>query len=515
MIGGGGSGGYSHGGGGGSGAFYTSTVPVSAGTTLTITIGQGGALMTANGTSANQGGDTYIQNSGIDYNSLRVNGGGYGGGYGSGFAGFVGVSGGSGGGGGGQNNSVGATTAGSAAVTGGANPNQMGNNGGTGYSNGNGSFVFTGGGGGGVIASGGAATVPVGNVDLAGAGGNGIVVSTLNYLIGLGCGGGGAAYYGQGGLPNNGGSTLINGTSLFLGGGGGTYSAQQGGDGVFNTGSGGGGGSLAGGFGGRGASGRCIIKVITGVGDTSPISSLTYSTLIQTYVNSFQGYVSSYNNSSGSITIGNITNITGNFIDSVPYTINLGGSNGSGTVSGGLNGSVSGPVGWSLSCYQGTGDMVYISSSSDVARNSYQNGITNNSGAVAMSNGILPQSFYFCTSTVNVGAGLGQAWAPIATNVQVIIPTTGFYSITVKTFGYIGASNGRYATSMTWKASITSPVSTTTQLFDNYYNGAWYATQMAVYTGFLTAGNVIYPTVMNPSSLPTPYSINFTGFLIK
>ena len=81
MIGGGGGGGASDGGGGGAGAFYYTngnTIPISAGTVWTTSVGTGGAggLTTA---SAIKGGDTYIRYNGSDV--LRALGGGGGAGY--------------------------------------------------------------------------------------------------------------------------------------------------------------------------------------------------------------------------------------------------------------------------------------------------------------------------------------------------------------------------------------------------------------------------------------------------
>jgi len=131
-----------------------------------------------------------------------------------------------------------------------------------------------------------------------------------------------------GGIPGQGGSV----GGIIVGGSGGvgifTNLYVAGGNGVPNTGSGGGGGGSYNGFGaGSGGSGRCIIKISnpTLLNISTVISTGNSYNPVQSYVNQFQGYVSSYNSSSGAITIGSITNITGYFSSTVAYNINLGG----------------------------------------------------------------------------------------------------------------------------------------------------------------------------------------------
>jgi hypothetical protein len=95
VVAGGGGGGYDDGGGGGAGGYRTSTQTVNQGTTITVTVGDGGATNTAGYTVANNGSDSSISGSGLT--TITSTGGGGARGYNN-----NGNSGGSGGGGGAQ-----------------------------------------------------------------------------------------------------------------------------------------------------------------------------------------------------------------------------------------------------------------------------------------------------------------------------------------------------------------------------------------------------------------------------
>jgi hypothetical protein len=330
MIGGGGGGGNVHAGAGGAGAYYTTggtPISVLAGTTLAVTIGQGGAGATANTANGVNGTSTFIQSTpGTDFNALRVVGGGGGGTFGR-----AGSNGGCGGGGGSYDVS-GPTSSISGGISNASTspPNKTGSigfNGGSGYRDG--TNTLAGGGGGG--AGGAGQNVLGGSAPNGGAGGRAISTLILNTPIVVGGGGGGGSWDtgGAGGVRGFGGSTVINGITYQVGGNGG-YSWEQNqtakaGNGVPNTGSGGGGGGSYGGTGGDGGSGRCIIRVVNSLlYSSAPISSVTGITPVQSFFSRFQGYISSYNSATGDLVIGNIGNITGSFSSSAPYVINLG-----------------------------------------------------------------------------------------------------------------------------------------------------------------------------------------------
>jgi len=204
VIAGGGSGGAtSNGGGGGAGGYRTSTQSVTAGTAITITIGDGGAGVTSG--LGNTGSDSSISGSGLT--TITSAGGGGGGAGASG----VGKNGGSGGGGG-ETTSTGGT-----GNTPSTSPSQ-GNNGGTGLAAG----VYGGGGGGGASQVGGNATPSA-----AGNGGDGTASSITGSSV-TRAGGGGA---GTDGATTTGGAG---------GGGNGVTGTNAGIAGTANTGSGGG-----------------------------------------------------------------------------------------------------------------------------------------------------------------------------------------------------------------------------------------------------------------------------------
>jgi hypothetical protein len=216
VAGGGGGGGEYHGGAGGAGGFRTSTQTVTAGTAITVTVGDGGAGgISAEGSSTrgSSGSNSSISGSGLT--TITSAGGGGGGVEVSGL--INGLSGGSGGGG-----------CGSSAGTGGSgntpstSPSQ-GNNGGTGNASPN---NYGGGGGGGASAVGANGTSTTG-----GNGGAGTASSITGSSVTYAGGGGGSSYGGGtrgsggsgGGGTGGGGSPLTAATSgtANLGGGGG------------------------------------------------------------------------------------------------------------------------------------------------------------------------------------------------------------------------------------------------------------------------------------------------------
>ena len=210
VVGGGGGGGrHSGGGGGGGGVLYSSTVPITAGTAYTVTIGTGGVSQygtypTAGGTSGTNGGNSV-------FSSLTAVGGG-----GGGYYGTAGLAGGSGGGGG-RDNGGGAGTAG------------QGNTGGSGTAGGFTSPNYPAHGGGG---AGGAGFT--GSQSAGGNGGLGLLYSITGTPTFYGGGGGGNIQY----------STSLGGNGSGGGGAGAPgdgVASQYGYDGTANTGGGGGG----------------------------------------------------------------------------------------------------------------------------------------------------------------------------------------------------------------------------------------------------------------------------------
>jgi len=227
VIAGGGAGGCSnHGGGGGAGGFRTSTQTVSAGTVITVTVGDGGAGAYGSRVS---GSNSSISGSGLTTITSAGGGGG-----GSDFSAplSAGASGGSGGGGGGG----GAQGAGGSGNTPSTSPSQ-GNNGGLGVVS---APRYGSGGGGGASAVG-----TAGSSSAAGVGGDGTASSITGSSVTRAGGGGGTT---DGTAPAGAGGA----------GGGGAGGAGQGTPGTANTGGGGGGsdrlspGSFGGGSGGKG-----------------------------------------------------------------------------------------------------------------------------------------------------------------------------------------------------------------------------------------------------------------------
>jgi len=210
VVAGGGSGGLDDGGGGGAGGYRTSTQTVSAGTVITVTVGDGGAEATINNSSTNDGSNSSISGSGLT--TITSAGGGGGRGYNN-----TGNSGGSGGGGGGGSG----TPAGGSGNTPSTSPSQ-GNNGGSG------SASSYGGGGGGAGEA--------GNTDANGEGGDGIASSITGSSVTRAGGGGGGTRA----------NSTANAGGLGGGGAGGIQSPSTSAvAGTANTGGGGGGGNGA------------------------------------------------------------------------------------------------------------------------------------------------------------------------------------------------------------------------------------------------------------------------------
>ena len=233
VAGGGGGGGGNQGGGGGAGGLLQGSLPVTAGSSITVTVG-GGGTGGAGSAAGSQG-----QNS--VFSSISATGGGYGSAAGS----TVGGNGGSGGG------AIGASTP----YVGGQSTFGQGNAGGDGSQGPNfsGSNGVTPGGGGGA----GTVGYPgIGTSATVGASGGAGIASSISGTITTYAGGGGA-----GGDYRNAGSAGTGGVGGVGGGGGGSISAA-GTAGTVNTGGGGGGGGYNGTFfaGGTGGSGIVILS---------------------------------------------------------------------------------------------------------------------------------------------------------------------------------------------------------------------------------------------------------------
>jgi len=225
VVAGGGGGGNNSGGAGGGGGLLQGSIPITTGTSYTVTVGTGGP----GGTSTN---GTIGVNS--VFGNIVATGGGYGGGNNT-----AGGSGGTGGGGGAAPaGSAGATTIGGQGITG------QGNTGGNGLGGGSGGQA---GGGGGAGTQG--LNAPVTNV--AGNGGAGIA-SAISGTLTVYAGGGGGGTYPNTSTPGIGG---VGG-----GGPGASVASAAGTAGSTNTGGGGGGGAGGSGNGGAGGSGIVIVS---------------------------------------------------------------------------------------------------------------------------------------------------------------------------------------------------------------------------------------------------------------
>jgi len=251
VIGGGASGGLSHGGGGGAGGYRTSTQTTSGtGTVITVTVGDGGAALSADSgvDYGNSGSSSSISGSGF---TTITSAGGGGGASGQDSTTLVGQNGGSGGGG---------RSGGSGTVTGGSgntpstSPSQ-GNNGGSGYL---GEPEQAGGGGGA------GAVGDTGSSGTAADGGAGASSSiTGSAVTRAGGGGGGARSDGTAGSGGSGGGGNASSTSA-------NASA-----GTVNTGGGGGGGGRnnGGNMGDSGAGGKGVVILSVPTTDYSGTTS--------------------------------------------------------------------------------------------------------------------------------------------------------------------------------------------------------------------------------------------------
>ena len=219
VAGGGGGAGAYYSGAGGAGGYRTSTQSVSAGTVITVTVGDGGAGATYAQNTGFSGSDSSISGSGLT--TITSSGGG-----GGASGNRAGVNGGSGGGGG----SGGASSTGGSGNTPSTSPSQ-GNNGG----NGNLTTGGAGGGGGGAGSVGSASTQNTGVNNDGGNGGNGTASSITGSSVTYAGGGGGGAHNGTGGTGGTGGggngastSTAPTAGTANLGGGGGGTSGYTG-----------------------------------------------------------------------------------------------------------------------------------------------------------------------------------------------------------------------------------------------------------------------------------------------
>jgi hypothetical protein len=285
VVGGGGGGGMDMGGGGGGGGVISNTtVSVTAGTPITVTVGAGGYGGPAgsggyrtDGAGPQPGGHQFTvsatNGSNSVFGSLTAVGGGYGG---SSYFGYTpnngyGNAGGSGGGASGY--SDGSTGRGGSGTAG------------QGNAGGGSTGQYYSGGGGGAAAAGSNGGTPNG--------GAGVLNTILNKDLYWGGGGGGASYSsgqgGNGGIGGGGGGA--NGTTTGGagynsgfpggGGGGGMWAQTPGGNGGQFTGGGGGGGSHynATNKGGEGGSGVVIVRYVTSLGTSTGGNTLGQSPL--------------------------------------------------------------------------------------------------------------------------------------------------------------------------------------------------------------------------------------------
>ena len=222
VIAGGASGGKENGGGGGAGGYRASTQTVTAGTVITVTVGDGGSAISGLKARGNAGSDSSISGSGLTTITSAGGGGG-----GANATPFIGLAGGSGGGGCYNGTAFGAGNTPS------TSPSQ-GNNGGNGFPS---APAYGGGGGGGASAVGNDGTSSV-----AGDGGAGTASSITGSSVTRAGGGGGCGEngsHGAGGAGGGGagvGNTTATPATANTGGGGGgcnsTGTSGAGGKGV-------------------------------------------------------------------------------------------------------------------------------------------------------------------------------------------------------------------------------------------------------------------------------------------
>jgi len=306
VAGGGGAGSYD--GGGGAGGLLTGMVPVTIGTSYTVTVGAGGT-----GNSTSQG----VQGASSVFGSISATGGGFGG-----------YPAGNGGSGGGAGQAVGATTP----YSGGQGVFGQGNAGGSYAYAGSGTSNYVGGGGGG-----GAGTVGFNGAVLKGGNGGAGIASAISGTVTTYAGGGGGCGYSAGG-------PVVAGTGGV--GGGGNGGADTATAGTANTGGGGGGGA-PGASGAAGGSGIVIISY--------PDTYNAPSALTGTYTASTSGSGSVLFSGAQYIATADTTNVgSGNFtVEGWFYFNSFGGSpvlvdtyNGTSTNSWNIYGTTSNHFAW-------------------------------------------------------------------------------------------------------------------------------------------------------------------------
>ena len=210
VVAGGGGGGYA-GGGGGAGGLLQGSVPVTAGTSYTVTVGGGGAAASATDGSTGVSGQNSV------LGSITASGGGGGGAYnGSSTTGQAGVSGGSGGGGGPRTSY--------SLIQGGQGTSGQGNSGGIGHLSGGQPYAGGGGGGAGTAGFTGGSSSQYDNiVNSGGAGIASAISGTVTTYAGGGSGsraGGAYIVYGVGGVGGGGNQNASGGVNTGGGGGG-------------------------------------------------------------------------------------------------------------------------------------------------------------------------------------------------------------------------------------------------------------------------------------------------------
>jgi N-acetylneuraminic acid mutarotase len=283
--GGGGAGGRSDGGAGGGGGYATSTISVSPGDTLTISVGGGGSGGTGGGSNnssgAGGGGGGYSRVA-RGTNSLLIAAGGAGGGGGGRTSGYTGGAGGGGGGTSGQNGSAGAATgggygSGANGATGGSSNTPSLNTGTSGSSlqggagaDGRSSQGSDGGAGGGGVNGGGNGGARDVNTYYAGAGGGG---------GGYAGGGGGssASTSSRGAGGGGGGSSYLTGTNSSTASASGTTPGNSADTDRSNAGNSGSGGTSRG-AGTSGSNGIVQISYDSDTGATDEVSWARFST---------------------------------------------------------------------------------------------------------------------------------------------------------------------------------------------------------------------------------------------
>ena len=274
VVAGGGGGGGRHAGAGGAGGMLSGSISLSAGSTHTITVGNGGL-----GSGNNEGGTVYYNGENSVFSSITSIGGGKGSQNSD-----ASTSGGSGGGG---NGNVGTYGSGSAGTGG------QGNSGGNG-----GTSLYAGGGGGGAGGAGQTTTNGTG-----GAGGTGLANSITGVSVTYAGGGGGGGWegnpFGAGGSGGGGAGSGTNGTDNNATKG---IKARNGTDGL--GGGGGGGGVAVSGVTGGGGNGGSGVVIIAYSNTLSPIATIPGTLTYTLDTTTRSGYkVYKFTAGSGTVTI--------------------------------------------------------------------------------------------------------------------------------------------------------------------------------------------------------------------